>query len=67
MINRLIYNPLTGFLSMLRRIEEKTLQTIAVILQVNLSVKRMQSIFARTWGKPTAKNINTVFFQNAKG
>lgn len=62
MINRSIYNPLTGVLSMLRRIEEKTLQTIAVILQVNLSVKRMQSIFARTWGKPTTKNINTVFF-----
>jgi len=53
--------------SMLRRIEEKNKQTTAVILQVDLSVKDMQSIASRTWGKPTANNINTVFFQNSKG
>ncbi|OTQ67851.1 hypothetical protein B6D17_11170, partial [Gilliamella apis] len=53
--------------SMLRRIEEKNKQTTAVILQVDLSVKDMQSIASRTWGKPTANNINTLFFQNSKG
>ncbi|EQC00007.1 hemagglutinin-related protein [Photorhabdus temperata subsp. temperata M1021] len=48
-------------------IEAKNKQTNSIIIQADLSAKDIQSVVARTWGKPTANNINTLFFQNSKG
>ncbi|WP_052760777.1 MULTISPECIES: hypothetical protein [Photorhabdus] len=53
--------------SILRMIEAKNKQTNSIIIQADLSAKDIQSVVARTWGKPTANNINTLFFQNSKG
>lgn len=51
----------------LTAIEKKNKQTTAVITQINLSAKDMQQIANRTWGKPSANNINTLFFQDSTG
>lgn len=51
----------------LTAIEKKNKQTTAVITQIDLSAKDMQQIANRTWGKPSANNINTLFFQDSTG
>ena len=48
-------------------IEKKNKQTTAVLTQIDLSGKDMQQIANRTWGKPSANNINTLFFQDSTG
>ncbi|MWN32950.1 hypothetical protein GQ595_10910, partial [Gilliamella sp. Pra-s54] len=53
--------------SILRTIENKNRQTNSIIIQADLSKTDIQSIVNRTWGKPGAKNINTLFFQDSKG
>ncbi|AWH89939.1 hypothetical protein [Limnobaculum parvum] len=51
----------------LRMIEKKNRQTNAVYIQADLSTKDIQEIVSRTWGKPSTKNINTLFFQDTNG
>ncbi|MGG4665494.1 VENN motif pre-toxin domain-containing protein [Providencia vermicola] len=53
--------------SILRMIEAKNKQTNSIIIQVDLPAKEMNSIVARTWNKPGANNINSLFFQDSKG
>ena len=48
-------------------IEKKASQGNGVIVQADLSSTDMESIAARTWGKPNAQSITTLFFQNSRG
>ncbi|OCG20792.1 hypothetical protein A9G11_09705 [Gilliamella sp. wkB108] len=53
--------------TILRMIEKKNQQTNSVLTQADLSKSQMTEIANRTWGKPSANNINTLFFQDSKG
>lgn len=53
--------------TILRGIEDKNKQTTSVFIQAEIPTIDMQSIAMRTWGKPSANNINTLFFQDSKG
>lgn len=48
-------------------IEKKASQGDGVLVQADLSSADMASIAARTWGKPSAQNLQTLFFQNSDG
>ncbi|WP_414158731.1 hemagglutinin repeat-containing protein [Pseudomonas sp. BNK-45] len=48
-------------------IEKKKSQASSVLTQIDLSGVEMKSIADRVWGKPNAKNIHTLFFQDSKG
>ncbi|MEZ0603740.1 hemagglutinin repeat-containing protein [Paraburkholderia sp. IW21] len=50
-----------------RNIEGKFDQANGVVVQADLSEADMNSIAARTWGKPNGNNFNTIFFQNSSG
>lgn len=63
-----VYTPQTTNLgNIVKAIEKKDSQTTAVLTQIDLSLQDMQSISSRLWGKPSVKNINTLFFQDSKG
>ncbi|MCD1125589.1 hemagglutinin repeat-containing protein, partial [Jinshanibacter sp. LJY008] len=63
-----VYTPQTVSLgNIVKAIEKKDSQTTAVLTQIDLSLQDMQSMSSRLWGKPSVKNINTVFFQDSKG
>ncbi|RDT47571.1 hypothetical protein DXF93_29395, partial [Escherichia coli] len=63
-----VYTPQTKNLgNIVKAIEEKDSQTTAVLTQIDLSLQDMQSMSSRLWGKPSVKNINTLFFQDSKG
>lgn len=47
-----------------RAIEGKADRTSGVLVQADLSDSDMASIAARTWGKPSAQSIDTLFFRN---
>ncbi|MCX8740004.1 hypothetical protein J3U56_11785 [Gilliamella sp. B2824] len=53
--------------TILNGIEKKNQQTNSVLTQANLSKSKITEIANRTWGKPSANNINTLFFQDSKG
>lgn len=53
--------------TILRGIEKKNQQTTSVLTQADLSKDTMMEISNRTFGKPSARNINTLFFQDSKG
>jgi len=64
-----VYSPEVGTStnSILRTIERKNSQAQAVLVQGDFSNASMQEIAARTWGKPTVDNINTIYFQGSNG
>ena len=63
-----VYSPTsTSPTSVTRAIEAKNSQASAVLVQTGLSDLDMASVAARTWGKPTAQNIQTIFFQKPDG
>ncbi|WP_416135287.1 hypothetical protein [Buttiauxella ferragutiae] len=63
-----VYTPQTSNLgNVVKAIEKKDSQTTAVLTQIDLSLQDMQSMSSRLWGKPSVKNINTLFFQDSKG
>ncbi|WP_258554916.1 VENN motif pre-toxin domain-containing protein [Pragia fontium] len=63
-----VYTPQTASLgNIVKAIEKKDSQTTAVLTQIDLSPQDMQSMSSRLWGKPSIKNINTLFFQDSKG
>lgn len=49
----------------IRAIEKKDTQTTAVLTQIDLSGREMEQMANRVWGKPSVKNINTLFFQDS--
>lgn len=51
----------------IRAIEKKDTQTTAVLTQIDLSGREMEQMANRVWGKPSVKNINTLFFQDSSG
>lgn len=53
--------------SIVKNIEKKASQGDGVLVQADLSSEDMASIAARTWGKPNAQNLQTLFFQNSNG
>lgn len=53
--------------NILNIIEKKKSQASSVLTQIDLSGVEMKSIADRVWGKPNAKNIHTLFFQDSKG
>jgi filamentous hemagglutinin len=63
-----VYTPRsTNPTSIARGIESKNTQAPAVVVQTELSEVDMASVAARVWGKPTAQNIQTIFFQQPSG
>ncbi|MFZ6723800.1 hypothetical protein, partial [Undibacterium sp. Ji49W] len=63
-----VYTPTTSNPnSIVRAIEAKNTQASGVLIQTNLSDAEINSVAARTWGKPTAQNIQTLFFQKPDG
>lgn len=57
-----VYSPQnTNPASIARGIEGENNQASAVIVQTTISDADMASVAARTWGKPTAQNIQTIF------
>lgn len=50
-----------------RAIEKKADQATGVLVQTDLSNSDMATIAARTWGKPNAQSIQTLFFQKSDG
>jgi filamentous hemagglutinin len=63
-----VYSPTsTNSTSIARGIESKNSQASAVLVQTGLSDLDMASVTARIWGKPTAQNIQTLFFQKPNG
>jgi filamentous hemagglutinin len=53
--------------NILNNIERKNDQATAILVQLDATPARMQSLAARTFGKPTARNINTLIFQLPNG
>ncbi|CAB3716389.1 hemagglutinin repeat-containing protein [Paraburkholderia rhynchosiae] len=53
--------------NIVKNIEKKASQGDGVLVQADLSSVDMASIAARTWGKPNAQNLQTLFFQNSDG
>lgn len=53
--------------SIVRAIEKKNSQAGAIIVQSDLSSQAAQSIAGRVYGKPSAGNIQTLFFQGKDG
>ncbi|WP_437343930.1 hypothetical protein [Paraburkholderia caffeinilytica] len=53
--------------NIVKNIEKKASQGDGVLVQADLSSADMASIAARTWGKPNAQNLQTLFFQNSDG
>lgn len=51
----------------MRNIEQKDDQAVGVLVQTDLEDQAIQSIASRVWGKPTIKNIDTLFFQRSDG
>ena len=51
----------------IRGIEKKNGQAEGIMVQVDLDDEVMSSIASRIWGKPTAKDIRTLFFQSSDG
>ena len=63
-----VYTPTsTNPTSITRAIEGKNTQATAVIVQTSIGDADMAAVAARTWGKPTAQNIQTIFFQKPDG
>ncbi|TYZ40391.1 hemagglutinin, partial [Ralstonia solanacearum] len=64
-----VYTPESGTSTnaIIRAIEKKADQATGVFVQADLSSADMASIAARTWGKPNAKSIQTLFFQRQDG
>lgn len=63
-----VYTPTsTNPTQIARGIEKKYDQASAVIVQTSISDADMASVASRTWGKPTAQNIQTIFFQRQDG
>ncbi|MDM4209509.1 DUF637 domain-containing protein [Klebsiella spallanzanii] len=63
-----VYTPkVTDQTKIIRAIEKKNTQTTAVLTQIDLPGKDMQQMANRVWGKPSANNINTLFFQDSTG
>ncbi|MBU9580590.1 hypothetical protein KTE26_19315 [Ralstonia mannitolilytica] len=52
---------------MTKAIEKKADQATGVLVQTDLSNSDMATIAARTWGKPNAQSIQTLFFQKSDG
>jgi filamentous hemagglutinin len=50
-----------------RAIEGKNSQATAVLVQTSITEADMATVAARIWGKPTAQNIQTIFFQKPNG
>jgi filamentous hemagglutinin len=53
--------------AIVRGIEAKKSQASSVLVLSKLTDAEMDSIAARTWGKPNMKNFQTLFFQNQSG
>lgn len=63
-----VYTPTsTNPTSITRAIEGKNTQATAVLVQTSIADADMATVAARTWGKPTAQNIQTIFFQKPDG
>ncbi len=63
-----VYTPnSTNPTSIVRTIEGKNNQANAVLVQTSIADADMATVAARTWGKPTAQNIQTIFFQKPDG
>ena len=63
-----VYTPTnTNPTSIARAIEGKNSQATAVIVQTSIADADMATVAARTWGKPTARNIQIIFFQKSDG
>jgi filamentous hemagglutinin len=63
-----VYTPIsTNPTSIARGIESKNNQASAVIVQTSISDADMALVASRTWGKSTAQNIQTIFFQHSDG
>jgi filamentous hemagglutinin len=63
-----VYTPSsTNPTSITRAIEGKNTQANAVLVQTSISDADMATVASRTWGKPTAQNIQTIFFQKPDG
>jgi hypothetical protein len=63
-----VYTPTTtNPTSITRAIEGKNTQAAAVLVQTSIVDADMAIVAARTWGKPTAQNIQTIFFQKPDG
>ncbi|WP_409995211.1 hypothetical protein [Burkholderia sp. SJZ115] len=57
----------TSLNAIVRTIEKKSDQASGVLVQADLSNSDMASIADRTWGKPSAQSIHTLFFQKSDG
>jgi len=53
--------------SITRAIEGNNTQATAVLVQTSIADADMATVAARTWGKPTVQNIQTIFFQKPDG
>ena len=53
--------------SIARGIESKNDQAPGVLVQSDLTNDQMTEVANRVWGKPGARNINLIFFQNSAG
>ena len=53
--------------SVLGSIEKKNGQANGILIHIDLPLEEMQQIANRTWGKPTARNINVLLFQDKNG
>ena len=63
-----VYTPVnTSPNAITRAIEGKNKQATAILVQASIGEADMAKVAARTWGKPTAKNIQTIFFQKQDG
>lgn len=63
-----VYTPTsTNPTTITRAIEGKNTQATAVLVQTSIGDADMATVAARTWGKPTAQNIQTIFFQKPDG
>ena len=64
-----VYTPKSGtsINAITRAVEAKADQANGVFVQADISQSDMASIAARTWGKPSASSLNTLFFQQPDG
>lgn len=63
-----VYTPKTNNIdNILRNIADKAKQGNGVLVQKDLSFSQMQNLANRLWGKPEAKNMNVLLFQDSTG
>ncbi|MBT9514594.1 MAG: hypothetical protein IV104_19815 [Acidovorax sp.] len=63
-----VYTPVSTNPNVITRtIEGKNNQATAVLVQTSIADADMATVAARTWGKPTAQNIQSIFFQKPDG